>query len=56
MTIREAVRHKAWLNLAPRMATGTGIIGRLRDALKNVVPVGYQDESGFHFGVKSAEK
>ncbi len=33
-----------------------GLLGKLLSALKISVPVGYQDESGFHLGVKSAEK
>jgi len=30
-----------------------GIITKLRAAVKIEVPVGYQDETGFHFGVKN---
>jgi hypothetical protein len=33
-----------------------GIIARLKNAVKVEVPVGYQDETGFHTGVKPEEK
>jgi len=33
-----------------------GIIAKLRNAMKFEIPVGYQDETGFHYGVKPAEK
>jgi hypothetical protein len=29
-----------------------GLIAKLLDSIKNRAPVGYQDESGFHFGVR----
>jgi len=33
-----------------------GLIARLMNAISINVPVGYQDETGFHTGVKSAPK
>jgi hypothetical protein len=33
-----------------------GLMAKLRNAIKMHVPEGYQDENGFHFGVKRAEK
>ncbi len=33
-----------------------GIIAKLRNMVKIEVPVGYQDENGFHYGGKSAGK
>jgi len=33
-----------------------GLIARLKNAVKFDIPVGYQDESGFHTGVKTDEK
>ena len=33
-----------------------GILARLRAAVKFEVPVGYQDETGFHYGRKPARK
>jgi hypothetical protein len=32
-----------------------GVVTRLRIAVKLDIPVGYQDETGFHLGVKPAE-
>jgi len=34
----------------------TGLIAKLRHAVSIEIPVGYQDENGFHAGVKSATK
>jgi len=33
-----------------------GLITRLKNATKFEIPVGYQDETGFHTGVKADEK
>jgi len=30
-----------------------GIVARIRAALENQAPVGYQDEGGFHFGAQT---
>jgi hypothetical protein len=32
------------------------IVAKLRNAIRIEIPVGYQDETGFHLGVKPAEK
>ncbi len=29
-----------------------GLAARLRELLESKIPLGYQDETGFHFGVK----
>lgn len=36
--------------------SAVGIIAKLRNMMKIEVPVGYQDETGFHYGVKCASK
>jgi hypothetical protein len=33
-----------------------GIMARLRTTIEKQVPLGYQDEHGFHFGGQPAEK
>jgi len=33
-----------------------GILAKLRNAARIDIPVGYQDETGFHLGVKPAPK
>jgi hypothetical protein len=33
-----------------------GIIAKLREAMDKQVPMGYQDENGFHLGVEPAAK
>jgi hypothetical protein len=32
------------------------IVARMRKAVRIEIPTGYQDETGFHFGVNPAEK
>jgi len=32
-----------------------GIFAKLRNAVRVDIPVGYQDETGFHYGVKPAQ-
>jgi hypothetical protein len=43
--------HNAYVALRPG-----GIVAKLRKALSIAIPIGYQDETGFHRGVKAAEK
>ena len=31
-----------------------GVVAKLRNAVRIDIPIGYQDETGFHMGVKSA--
>ena len=33
-----------------------GIIAKMRKAVRIEIPIGYQDETGFHYGTKPAEK
>jgi hypothetical protein len=33
-----------------------GIVAKVRNAVRIEIPIGYQDETGFHMGVKPAEK
>ena len=33
-----------------------GVVAKLRNAVRIDIPVGYQDETGFHTGVKPAPK
>jgi hypothetical protein len=34
----------------------TGIIAKFRAAIRSLVPLGYEDEAGFHVGVMSSEE
>jgi hypothetical protein len=29
-----------------------GLVARLRHVIESAIPLGYQDETGFHYGVK----
>jgi hypothetical protein len=48
--------NKAWLHTGSSGFSPAGLIARLMNAVKFEIPVGYQDESGFHTGVKADEK
>lgn len=43
---------KVWDHTAVSAIPFAGVFAKLKNAVKTVVPVGYQDESGFHAGVK----
>jgi len=48
--------NKAWFQGGFSGFTPAGLITRLKNAVKLEIPTGYQDESGFHTGVKAEEK
>jgi len=41
---------------APTVLRIAGIISKLRASFRFQIPVGYQDERGFHYGVERAKK
>jgi hypothetical protein len=41
---------------SPAQAGVSGIVAKLRKAIRIEIPIGSQDETGFHMGVKPAEK
>jgi hypothetical protein len=41
---------------APRILRWIEAVAKWRPALRIEIPVGYQDETGFHYGQKPAEK
>jgi hypothetical protein len=47
---------KAWSDTGISGFLPAGFIARLKNALKFDIPIGYQDETGFHTGVKPDEK
>lgn len=57
MTFKHSVSiNKPWLNTGSSGFSIAGMIAKLRSAVSIEIPVGYQDETGFHSGVKSATK
>jgi len=57
MTYKQTLAiNKPWFNGAAGSFSPAGLIARLMNAVKLDIPVGYQDESGFHTGVKPEEK
>ncbi len=43
--------YKAWQTI-PGILLFAAMLAKIRDAFKFEIPVGYQDETGFHTGVK----
>lgn len=57
MTYKNTVTiHKAWFPAGASGFSPAGLFARLKNAVKFEVPTGYQDENGFHFGVKPEGK
>lgn len=48
--------NKAWFHASSTGFSPVGIIARLKNAVRFEIPTGYQDETGFHLGVKASEK
>lgn len=53
---QSTLTHKPWSNAGSFGLSPAGLIARLRNLVKLEIPVGYQDESGFHYGVKTGVK
>jgi hypothetical protein len=47
--------HKTYLHAFALSLLFAGIIAKLRSVIASQVPLGYQDESGFHLGVKQTQ-
>jgi hypothetical protein len=48
--------NKAWVHAGISGFSPAGFLARLKNAVKIEIPTGYQDETGFHAGVKAAEQ
>jgi hypothetical protein len=48
--------HRTWLQIIALNLLLAGIVAKLRATLNNHIPLGYQDETGFHFGVQNGRK
>jgi hypothetical protein len=48
--------NKTWPQVEASGFSLAGVITRLCNAVKFEIPVGYQDESGFHCGTEPASK
>lgn len=47
---------KAWFPVGISGSSPASLIARLKNALRIEIPTAYQDETGFHSGVKTEEK
>ncbi|MGA2243424.1 MAG: hypothetical protein ABSH48_00380 [Verrucomicrobiota bacterium] len=57
MTYKQTMTiNKTWLHAGASGFWPSAIIARLKNAMKIEIPVGYQDETGFHQGVKGEVK
>jgi hypothetical protein len=48
--------HKPWSHTSFFGLHIHEIVAKMRKAIRVEIPTGYQDETGFHLGVQSAEK
>ncbi len=48
--------NKPWLHAGISGFSPASLFARLKNAVKFEIPTGYQDETGFHHGVKTADK
>lgn len=44
--------NRTWLHIILLNLLIAGIVTKLRAVIKTHIPLGYQDETGFHFGVQ----
>jgi hypothetical protein len=57
MTFKDAaITHKPWSQTEILGFSPTGFIAKLMNTISAKIPIGYQDESGFHTGVKSVDR
>lgn len=47
--------HKTWLQAVALNLLFIAIIAKLRGVVFSHVPLGYQDDSGFHYGVEQTQ-
>ena len=48
--------NKSWFHAGIAGLLPAGLVARLKNSVKYEIPTGYQDETGFHYGVKPAER
>ncbi len=48
--------NKTWLQIIAVNLLLVGILAKLRAAMKTHIPLGYQDETGFHYGVQRSHE
>jgi hypothetical protein len=51
----EAIKYTGCIDSASELGIWAKIVALVRNFIKNQIPEGYQDQNGFHFGVKRAE-
>jgi len=56
MTSKAVPMNKEWFPAHNASSSPMGILAWLKSALKIEIPVGYQDETGFHTGVQAEGK
>jgi hypothetical protein len=57
MTYKSAMtNNKLWIPTEAQGFSLAGLFTRLQNAVKLSIPVGYQDETGFHAGIQPAKK
>ncbi len=47
---------KSWLQVASMLVFAGALAAKLRETIRAQIPVGYQDETGFHFGSEQPDR
>jgi hypothetical protein len=51
----EAIKYTGCIDSASELGIWAKLVAMVRNFIKNQIPEGYQDQDGFHFGIKHAE-
>jgi hypothetical protein len=49
---QQAAKYTGCIGSTPELGLWAKIVALVRNVIKNQIPEGYQDENGFHLGVK----
>lgn len=52
---QEAIKYTGCIGSTQELGVWAKIVAVVRNLIKNLVPEGYQDQNGFHFGVERPE-
>ncbi len=52
--MKQVMTKRPWACLMPKPKELRALLEKVRASMEQLVPVGYQDSTGFHFGVQYA--
>jgi hypothetical protein len=51
----QAIKYTGCVDSTSELGIWAKLVAMVRNFIKNQIPEGYQDQNGFHFGIKHAE-